>query len=232
MIIERDKAFRLVCNIRTPVGEGNVITGTGMFVSSNNEEFLVTAGHVVEKSNLNTFIVLADDYSNPIRVKLSELVGNNKWQYHKEADLAVIKLVSTENNITLLANRCLPIDHINLEKDCVSRDFELTSIGFPHGLGLEGKFSPLTYRSYASSSFLTLLRADKKGLSVFFCLENPSVGGYSGCPVFDLGYLYNGVMRVQRGETKCHGFTHGTMSDDTGGKIALITPAYYLRDLV
>lgn len=75
-------------------------------------------------------------------------------------------------------------------------------------------------------------RADTKTLSDFFCLENPSVGGYSGCPVFDLGYSTNGVMQITKERTWCHGIMHGTMSDNTGGKIAMVTPAFYLRDLI
>ena len=33
-------------------------------------------------------------------------------------------------------------------------------------------------------------------------------------------------------KTWCHGIMHGTMSDDTGGKIALVTPAFYLKDII
>ena len=127
-----------------------------------------------------------------------------------------------------MENRFFPYDHINTTRNVVSRDFELTSIGFPRGLGTEGSFSPFTFRSYASSGFVTLPRADTGNLSDFFCLENPSVGGYSGCPVFDLGYSTNGLMTMTKEKTWCHGIMHGTMSDNTGGKIALVTPAFYL----
>ena len=79
---------------------------------------------------------------------------------------------------------------------------------------------------------MTLPRADTGNLSDFFCLENPSVGGYSGCPVFDLGYSTNGLMTMTKEKTWCHGIMHGTMSDNTGGKIALVTPAFYLKDIM
>ncbi len=108
----------------------------------------------------------------------------------------------------------------------------MTCIGFPQGLGIDKYFCPFTFRSYASSGLVTLNRADTNTQSTFFCLENPSVGGYSGCPVFDLGYETNGTMIVTRDQTWCHGFMHGTISDNTGGKIAMVTPAFYLKDLI
>lgn len=125
-----------------------------------------------------------------------------------------------------------PYDHINDSDIPASRDDELTVIGFPHGLGVQGKFSPLTFRSYASSAFLTLPRADTKTPSDFFCLENPSVGGYSGGPVFDMGYEKMGCATATKEKTVLHGIVHGTMSDETGGKIALITPMLYIKDLI
>lgn len=120
----------------------------------------------------------------------------------------------------------------HLEETVVSRDCELTSIGFPHGLGTSGMFSPLTYRSYASSGFITLNRFDIGTPCIFFLLENPSVGGYSGCPVFDLSYMVVGGMTVTKDKTRCYGIMHGTISDETGGKLAAVTPAYYLKDLI
>jgi hypothetical protein len=58
------------------------------------------------------------------------------------------------------------------------------------------------------------------------------MGGYSGGPIFDLGYLSTPVMRQSYGETTLLGFVHGTYSDQTGGKIALVTPSYYLKDII
>jgi hypothetical protein len=131
-----------------------------------------------------------------------------------------------------LEGRFLSYDQFHLDKTPVSRDFELTSVGFPNGLGAQGMFSPLTYRSYASSAFITMNRADTNTPCDFFMLENPSMGGYSGCPVFDLGYMVVGAMTTTKEKTMCYGIMHGTVSDKTGGKLAAVTPAHYLRDLL
>lgn len=118
----------------------------------------------------------------------------------------------------------------------MSRDRELTVAGFPHGLGttLTGasKFCPLTFRSYASSSYMSLSRADNGLLSVFFCLENPAMGGYSGAPIIDMGYVSSPALIQTYGDTTIWGFVHGTMNDNTGGKIAMVTPVYYLKDII
>lgn len=232
MIIKRDQAFRVVCNIRTPK-EGGETVGTAMFVSNEkNEAWIITASHVAIETTLNTNIALGDENNNCSVIPINVFNPKLNWKHHPVADLAVLEIVINQRNINLLSNRCFPYDHLNLSKDSVSRDFELTAIGFPNGLGIQGKFSPLTFRSYASSSFLTLHRADTHTPSEFFCLENPSIGGYSGGPVFDLGYMVVGAMTTTKEKTVCHGFMHGTMSDNTGGKIALVTPAYYLADIL
>lgn len=232
MILSRDETFRVVCNFRTQSTENEVV-GTGIFMSTkNNEPWLITAAHVALSTNINTIIAISDSDSNCITLPLVELNSSLSWKYHSVADLAALPIFISGHNMKYLECRCLPYDHFNLEEKSVSRDCELTSVGFPNGLGVSGKFCPLTFRSYASSALLTLNRADTKTPSDFFCLENPSVGGYSGCPVFDLGYMIVGSMTTTKEKTICYGIMHGTMSDTTGGKSAIVTPTYYLKDLI
>lgn len=237
MIIRRDEAFRAVCELRTQVGSNEISVGTGMFVSSQVGDnqirgWIVTATHVARETNNLTQIVIATKEGKAQILPLATFGKTKEWINHPIADISVLPISFTDENTQFMENRFFPYDHFNLERVAVSRDFELTSIGFPHGLGVEGSFSPFTFRSYASSGFVTLKRADTGSMSEFFCLENPSVGGYSGCPVFDLGYSTNGVMQITKERTYCHGIMHGTMSDKTGGKIALVTPAFYLKDLI
>lgn len=237
MIIKRDEAFMAVCEIRTQIDANNANVGTGMFVSSpapgENQFYgwIVTATHVARETKDITVIVISTKDGKAATLPL-KLFGPIAWRHHPVADISVFQIQFNPMNQQFMHGRFFPYDHINLEHKSVSRDFELTAIGFPQGLGTDGLFSPFTFRSYASSGFVTLPRADTKKNSTFFCLENPSVGGYSGCPVFDLGYETNGTMMVTRDQTWCHGIMHGTMSDNTGGKIAMVTPAFYLKDLI
>ena len=232
MILKRDDAFKVVCNFRTHKSSSEIV-GTGIFMSMpDGRAWIVTAAHVAKTTNVTTQIAISDQDCNCIKIPLTELNSSLSWIYHSIADIAVLPISFTKSNLKYLVNRCLPYDHFNLEERSVSRDCELTSVGFPNGLGVSGKFCPLTFRSYASSSLLTLNRADTKTPCDFFCLENPSVGGYSGCPVFDLGYMVVGAMTITKAKAICYGIMHGTMSDNTGGKIALVTPTFYLKDII
>lgn len=237
MILRRDEAFIAVCEILTPVSPTKSKIGTGMFVSSpagDNESYgwIVTANHVAKETNDKTVIVVSTKDGRAQTLNLSMFGPLTNWRHHPVADVSAFQIAFTATNLRFLEGRLFPLDHFNLERKPVSRDYELTCIGFPQGLGTAGMFSPLTFRSYASSAFVTFPRFDTRQMCDFFCLENPSVGGYSGCPVLDLGYETNGTMTVTRDQTWCHGIMHGTLGDDTGGKIAVVTPAFYLKDII
>ena len=237
MILRRDNAFTVVCELLTPKENGVFSVGTGIFVTSpmdqdNSSLWIVTASHVAKATSEQTTVVVSTMDGLAKQLPLNLFGDISAWIHHPLADISAFKIHPTVSNEQFLNGRFFPLDHFNLEEKSVSRDFELTCIGFPHGLGTSGKFSPFSFRSFASSSFVTLARADTGLPSQFFCLENPSVGGYSGCPVFDLGYSTNGAMTITKDKTRCHGIMHGTMSDNTGGKIAMVTPAYYLKDII
>lgn len=231
-IIERDEVFRVVCMIATTISTGEVSIGTGSFISKEGRVYLLTAEHVSRDTNDNTMLIMQNDDGNSIIVKLCELNQSLKWNQHTVADIAICEL-DISYNVELFRNRCFPYEHIQIDDKIISRDIELTAIGFPKGLGVKGKFSPLTFRSYPSSSFLQMPRADVNNKeSDFFCLENPSVGGYSGGPLMDMGYIKSPMIFQQYGETTIKGIIHGTILDNSGGKIAMITPTYYLKDLM
>ena len=238
MILKRDRAFTVVCEIKTPKEDGTHVVGTGVFVTTPVGDgsvllWMVTANHVAKETNEQTIIVVATKDGNAQQLPLNIFGPISSWRHHPFADISAFSIQANTSNIQFLNGRTfLPIDHFNLKQESVSRDFELTCIGFPGGLGTDGKFSPFTFRSYASSGFFTYPRFDTMQNCSFFCLENPSVGGYSGGPVFDLGYSTNGVIEMKKEKTLCHGIMHGTMSDNTGGKIAMVTPALYLKDII
>ena len=237
LILTRDDTFRVVCNLRTPTttsaGKSTEIVGTGIFMSDKNDmPWIITASHVAKSTTTHSKIAIGDENCDCHLLLLTKLNSQLAWIHHQIADISALPVILSPENMPYLKGRCLPYDHFNLQKTSVSRDFELTTVGFPKGLGVTGKFSPLTFRSYASSGILTLNRADTNSPSEFFCMENPSMGGYSGGPVFDLGYMVVGAMTTTKKKTICYGIIHGTMSDNTGGKIAMVTPTYYLKDIV
>lgn len=233
-IIPLEVITRMVVNLREPVDTNKEIIGTGILIVYLEKPYLLTAKHVADDITINGSIVIKGDGDKPIVLPMKKLVHNSKleWKSHKVADIAILKLSPQEQQIlAILQQRFLPLEFFSKEKAAPSRDVQLTSIGFPLGLGIHEHFSPLTFHSNASSGLLSLPRADTKTIQTFFVLENPSVGGYSGCPVVDLSIFKAGSMVTTGNGTCFYGIMHGTISDDTGGKIALVTPAYYIHEL-
>ena len=231
MRITRDEMVRVVCMIFTPSTHK---VGTGCFIEKEGTPYLVTAEHVKNDVLPDSIIVFGDYNSNCYSVLLSCIISG-QWLIHPIADLSAIKLDIAKLD-KKFSNRFFPIAQVDNSQKPISRDLTLTVAGFPSGLGTaytgSSKFSPLTFRSFASSSYMTLQRADKSINSDFFCLENPAMGGYSGGPVLDLGYEKTPLMFQEYVDTILLGFIHGTQSDNTGGKIAYVTPSYYLHSLL
>ncbi len=233
MRLTRDQTFQVVLNLRTPISQGQERVGTGIFtVKDGTKPYILTATHVARGCNPSTIVVISDASSNSQSLNLPLFNPQLNWIHHPIADISVLP-VNPDPSISIhLKGRFFPFDQLNTTTTPPSRDAYLTAVGFPHGLGSTGKFSPFTFRSHASSSLITLPRSDTNTPSDFFTLEDPSVGGYSGGPVFDLGYIIVGAMTTNTGPTICHGIMHGTISDNTGGKIAAVTPCSYVKDIV
>jgi len=230
MIFQRDALNKVICNIRIPNGTNEKV-GTAIFIEKENNAFLLTASHVVANINPQTYIVLSDANGTPTRIDLNVLLGGAAFVNHPNADLAKAQINVNASNQAHLQNRCFPFDQIKTNPVALSKDLELTSIGFPLGLGATGTtFSPLTFRTFVSAPSITLPRFDNKALCDFIILELPSIGGYSGGPLFDLGYVIHGGMTTMNKNTILHGIVHGTISDPTGGKLAAITPCSYLNN--
>ena len=173
MILTRDDTFRVVFNLRTPIAAMQESTGTGVFVVRHDRDiFMVTATHVARTCSNSTNVVISDASGNATSLRLTDFNANLSWKHHPIGDISVLPIYMTQAIQPHLSQRFLPLDHFHLEHIPVSRDYELTSVGFPHGLGTQGMFCPLTYRSYASSAFITLNRFDINTPSEFFLLEN------------------------------------------------------------
>lgn len=233
MRLTRDQTFEVVLNLRTPTPQGRELVGTGIFiVKDGTEPYILTASHVAHGCNASTKVVISDSNSNSQSLDLSLFNAQLNWKHHPVADVSVLRVNPNPSISAHLQGRFFPYEQLNTTTIPPSRDAYLTAVGFPHGLGATGRFSPFTFRSHASSSLITLSRFDTNTPSDFFTLENPGVGGYSGGPIFDLGYIIVGAMTTNTGPTICHGIMHGTISDNTGGKIAAVTPCSYVSDIV
>lgn len=232
--LKQDSAFVIKENGQN-VKKNKTKSGTGFLVYTEKNLFLVTASHVA-KSMLNTSIlILRDTTGSPIILKTIELVQDTtlNWTHHKEADVAVLKLnppVSLINSV--LQKRFIPSYIINPEFSAPLRNNILTIIGYPLSLGIGKKISALTLQTHSASDLLELKRSDTNKYSTFFICENPSIGGYSGAPCFDISIYELGAMTSTGNGTICYGLMHGTISDDTGGKLSAVVPSKYILELI
>lgn len=105
-------------------------------------------------------------------------------------------------------------------------------VGFPKGLGVGARFSPLTLQTFAASGLFSHRRFDKAIDTPFFFLQDPSVGGYSGAPVYDVSIRNLGGAVVTGEGTRCYGLVHGTLGDETGGKLSAVVPIQAVLELL
>ena len=205
------------------------ITGTGFFVRKGDNLFLATAGHVAKSLALEVTLIASDRSGNSKTYSLDKKV---KWTFNEKADVAVSQL-RDPMFISDFMQGALDIRFLHDTEDSPVPELPLVVVGFPLGLGVQNKFSPLRRETHAASGLIDLPRADTKQTATFFVLQDPSIGGYSGAPVFivDAKRFGNTIMKGFDA-TSCIGIIHATWSDNTGGKLGLVTPTKYLFDLI
>ncbi len=213
-----------------PAGD-NANIGSGFLVRSDNTVLLVTASHVAKHLEHTWQMVMPGSDGRAVILEASNL----GWSVSSTADaaIAVLRPDDPQHHKALL-DRSLPGNLVSARPLPPSRDIPLTVMGYPLGIGATGYVSPISIDTRAASGFVTLERADNKKLATFILLQDPSVGGLSGGPVFDTGksYFGGGRMLSVRSGVSLVGLVHGTISDKTGGKFAAIVPATEINKLI
>ncbi len=229
-----DDLSKMVVCIADQMGDVTTPLGTATIVSDSLKYYLVTAVHVSSLVKAQPVLIFKIDGDVAYSLPLKQFVkGNIVWQNHKEADISVIEIVAyNSDSKKRLSDWSFPVKQVLKSKEAVPREMNVTIIGYPIALfnQIGRDFSAFTFRSFFSSGLLTMRRADTGNKSVFQLLENPSMQGLSGGPVLvgidQAGYAFG------PNQTILVGIVHGTYSDNTGGKLAMITPAYYIREII
>lgn len=230
-MLKRDDASKAVIRIITKAGNG-----TGFFVIKDDILYIVTARHITESIDFQTKIQIMGTDRYVLDIEFDSLEQSPIIISHPNADIGVIRIDKTVFNpiytsaIFFDYNTMLFLDR----NSNISRDTEMTCIGFPKDFGCYGTFEPLTFRSHPASNLIRNYHLDYTEFHFYqdiFILENPSCCGYSGGPIIDLGYKVDGAIK-QSSDTIIYGVMSGTSNDNTGGKMALVTPVYYLADII
>ena len=200
------------------------IVGSGFLVHTDNAVFLVTASHVARALGTSWRIVMPGGSGRAVTARANGL----EWRESPTADVSVAVLKpDSADQLNALLKRSLPIHLLSARPLPPSRDIPLTVMGYPLGLGSSGYVSPLSLETKAASGFITLKRFDNGKEANFIVLQDPSIGGLSGGPVFDTGksYFEEGRRITVREGVSVVGLIHGVISDKSGGKFAAVVPA-------
>jgi len=208
-------------------------TGTGFFVRGKKFGYLVTAKHLaLNLSPDSTIRVGTSNRNESLSMLFGALRGNIPfpWLHHGQVDVSISPFwLSPDFISTYLGKHLIEIESLADQADCPSRDVELTTLGFPWGLGIGlDMFSPISKVSKTSSG----LMKDEQGVR-YFMLQDPSIDGFSGSPVYlmpGLGFVGGGIQ--SKGPFKCVGLITATKADTSGGKMAIVIPSFYIRQMI
>lgn len=209
--------------------------GTAFFVQDGERLFLVTAAHVAKELDAGSPLVVGIDGDLPQTIPLTAIAADGAaWAMHPAADVAALALrPRSELNDKFLRGRFVPLSILDGSDRAPDRLLPLTVVGFPRGFGAEGRFSPLSLQTLPASGMITVSRLDQpQDKSDFFMLQDPGMGGYSGAPVLDLSMYRMGGLLTTGSGARVYGLIHGTWGDDTGGKLAAVVPARFIRELI
>ncbi len=231
-----DTVSRSVVFLHRTLEQGGTSLGTGFLVNFQDLLYLVTAEHVANSLDRSADVTFGDASDVAVTVKLTKLAGHSKlsWVTHGTADVAVLALTPPTEIADLLAPRALQPAIFITKLEAPPRNRPLTTVGYPLGLGglllgSDKRISPLSRESRPASGLLTLPRADTQTPIPTFLLDSPSIGGFSGAPVFMLPAAFSqGPGVIFSASAFCVGLVHGTWSDNTGGKLAAIVPVAYI----
>jgi hypothetical protein len=203
----------------------NVFLGSGFFVRENGLVYLVTAEHVARATYQNCKVRVKAKTDNYLEFDFKE-VALSEWVILNESDVAIVGIqpnIELNNKLDLFA---IPVNMLESELVAPQKNDEVNSLGFPLGLGADD-FSPISLSSHPASSLITQRRADNNQKSTFFILDSPSIPGLSGGPVISKLTPPLGVVNFAT-KIKVIGLVHGVKSDNTGGKLSLIVPSYFI----
>jgi len=211
--------------------DGKPSVGTAFFLASEKTQYLITAGHVAETLDPNSQVTVRASGDKPRSFALSDLtgqLGTLKWHRSPDADLAILILQPRPAIGPYLQGHFAPLSLLTHQEIAPPRDAVLTVLGFPLALGVRESFSPISRETKAASGLLTIPQTGRT--TTYFLTQDPSIGGFSGAPLFDLKvpvWTPPRSIQIRGGGPQIVGVAVATISDDTGGKLGVIVPAFY-----
>lgn len=225
--------------LQANLADGRRLYGTGVFVMGQQRPYLVTAAHVARTLVPDSSATIRIEGDKPFTLTLSVLTEGTAsipFYYSKAADVAIARITPKTKELgDKLQHHFLPLAWLDSEKQAPSRSLTLTVLGFPLALGIGGSFSPISRETKPASGLITVKFDGENEPVEVFLTQDPSVGGFSGAPVFDTMLSTSGDgggLTVRAGEPKLVGIAKGTLSDNTGGKMGAVVPSFFVVEAI
>jgi hypothetical protein len=205
--------------------------GTGFLVATRSAAFLVTAAHVARAMDREARLSFGTLRGRRVALRLSDLLSLRAsevaWTYLRHADVAAVCIPKPP---VQLRRHFLPGHLLVADRAAPAATLELTAIGFPLGLTSEKHFAPLAKTSHAASQILRFCGEEIGDPGDFFLLDQPSMGGYSGAPLFVPAQVQlTDAGQVTVVAPRCVGLISRTISDETRGQFAAVVPSGAIR---
>ena len=166
---------------------------------------------------------------------IKDFIPANKFKFveHEIADISIIEIFPNQKiKKEELLDIALPIRMIVNNTETLPLSYDVTMIGYPHASlflsKIQSDLSAILIDSRTASKKVKSISSLNNKPCEFIFLSNPSIQGMSGGPVF------TSLQRTMTiGDASYYiGIIHGTNFDNTGGKLAMITPSNYVFEIL
>lgn len=199
---------------------------SAFFVISNDQLFLVTAGHAAAETNLNSKIHYRDPAGKSQWISLKGFVvlkSGNPWHHDSVSDLAIAKLPPVEGaEIYHDHFRKIAIPLESVRKNAPPRTTQVVTAGFPLAIGAKGDISPVAVVGHIASRETTATNSWGEE-PIIYC--SPALAkGTSGGPTFQ--------QPEANGELSVIGMYIGFAHDGTGAKLSRMVPGRIIHEAI
>jgi hypothetical protein len=209
------------------------MAGTGFIIKHNGRDYLVTAKHIAKELLPSGEIVINLHSGQSTIVTFQSLLKANllkgaHWFHHPKADVSIHPM-GYPGNIDAMG---IPENVFQKNDDDIKLLNRAYIVGFPMGLGVLDKLSPIAKEAKIASKLTSVTDPNIPPDLHFYLLDQALSQGYSGAPVFYMKDIMAQNIQIKVGE-EAHliGIQSIAISDQTGGKISLVVPITYLNDI-
>ena len=209
--------------------------GTAFIVIHNKHYYLITAKHVATSLSKQAFVIGKKDNNKTISIPLSTICDATKgakWFCHETADIAAhpfgFNVLDNPAFCFLLESTFFPTNQtLSVMKSVYIH-------GFPLGIGTQyGEFLPVAQTTHIASWMTSINKPNFSPSQKYILIDQPITQGYSGAPVFAEVPTSKIIINPNYSPpSTLIGVAVATLNDSTGGKIGMVVPVKYLRELL